>query len=233
MWPPPLSRTSTIRPRCGSRPRQPDELVPERDRVLHAEGEDPQMPEGPGRRDRLAGPEHPGHRGRQIRAADRCRRPQLGRTLAAFQLDHVAHVERLLRPGLLVGVQVQTHRRGRLADRVQVRHRRKVGGHLPLLAQLLGRPVETDVGEVHPVLVRRRLDHQRPQGERLQTAREVGRVVAAGELRAVQGDGAGDRRTVPVRHLGAGAELRSREAGNGPGDQVVLLAGPVVSTSRS
>ena len=46
MWPPPLPRTSRIRPSCGSSSDQPDELGHERGRVLHAEREDPQVAEG-------------------------------------------------------------------------------------------------------------------------------------------------------------------------------------------
>ena len=234
MCPPPLSRTSTIRPFCGS------SAASRTNSSRNATGSCtlnvkirrcPKVPDGV---TDLAGPEDAGHRGRHVGAADRGRGRELGRALAA-----VRGRRRRGRTAPSSRAAFSSESRSRpidgrgRADRVEVRHRRQVGGDLPLLAQFLGRAVETDVGQRHPVLVRRRLDDQRPQGERLQPAGEVGRVVAAGEHGAVQRDGAGDRRTVPVRHLGTRAELRRLVAGDGPGDQVVLGAGRRRSTSRS
>jgi hypothetical protein len=134
---------------------EPDELVAEGDRVGHAEGEDAQVAEGAVRGDHLAGAEDAGHRRRQVRGTDCLRFGQLGRALALLQFDDLADVERFLGARLLVGVQVETHRRRGRGERVEIGHRRQVGRHLPLLAQFPGGSVEAEVAQDHPGLVRR------------------------------------------------------------------------------
>jgi hypothetical protein len=139
-------------------------------------------------------------------------------------LDRPRRVQERAGPPDLVGVQVQAHRGGRRGDGPGVGERRRVTGHQPGLAQLPPDAVGVQVADGHPLLVRRQVQAQRPDGERVDPSGEPGGDVAAGEAVGVDRHGARDRHAVPVRDLHPDAERRGRHALGDPGDEVPLVA---------
>jgi hypothetical protein len=209
-------------PLLGQQLHEPHELGHEGTRVLDAEGEDAKVTEGARRRDDAAGPEDQRHGRGHLLPRGRGRRRQLHREVAEGLLDRPRGVQQRAGAAHLVGLQVQAHRGGRGGDGPGVGHRRRVARHQPRLAQFPPDAVPVEVADRHPFLVRRQVQAERADGQRVDPASQAGGRVAAGEPVGVHRDRARDRHAVPVRDLHPDAERRRGHALGDPRDQVLL-----------